>query len=84
MNHYVHMYSTMLNCEILSFDLTPSKYDRVVSSTRISHRTNRTSTRDINPPLYYLCWLCLTSHRQRGHLEAAPPFTVPCEGHKAR
>ena len=29
-------------------------------------------------------WLCLTSHRQRGHLETAPPFTVPCEGHEAR
>ena len=27
--------------------------------------------------------LCLTSHRQRGHLETAPPFTVPCEGHEA-
>ena len=25
-------------------------------------------------------WLSLTSHRQRGHLETAPPFTVPCEG----
>ena len=23
-------------------------------------------------------WLCLTSHQQRGHLETAPPFTVPC------
>ena len=29
-------------------------------------------------------WLCLTSHRQRGHLETAPPFTVPCEGCEAR
>ena len=29
-------------------------------------------------------WLCLTSHRQRGHLETAPPFTVPCEGGEAR
>ena len=28
-------------------------------------------------------WLCLTSHRQRGHLETAPPFTVPCEGREA-
>ena len=28
-------------------------------------------------------WLCLTSHRQGGHLETAPPFTVPCEGHEA-
>ena len=27
-------------------------------------------------------WLCLTSHRQRGHLETA--FTVPCEGREAR
>ena len=27
-------------------------------------------------------WLCLTSYRQRGHLEMAPPFTVPCEGRK--
>ena len=25
-------------------------------------------------------WLCLTFHRQRGQLETAPPFTVPCEG----
>ena len=24
-------------------------------------------------------WLCFTSHRQRGHLETAPPFNVPCE-----
>ena len=29
-------------------------------------------------------WLCLTSHRQRGHLETAPPFTVPCKGREAR
>ena len=29
-------------------------------------------------------WLCLTSHRQRGYLETAPPFTVPCEGREAR
>ena len=28
-------------------------------------------------------WLCLTSHRQRGHLDTAPPFTVPCEGREA-
>ena len=28
--------------------------------------------------------LCLASHRQRGHLEMAPPFTVPCEGCEAR
>ena len=28
--------------------------------------------------------LCLTSHRQRGHSETAPPFTVPCEGREAR
>ena len=29
-------------------------------------------------------WLSVTSHRQRGHLETAPPFTVPCEGREAR
>ena len=29
-------------------------------------------------------WLCLTSHRQRGHLETAPPYTVPFEGREAR
>ena len=29
-------------------------------------------------------WLCLTSHRHRGHLETAPPFTAPCEGREAR
>ena len=34
--------------------------------------------------IYIYGWLCLTSHRQRGHLETAPPFTVPCEGREAR
>ena len=34
--------------------------------------------------LVLVCWLCLTSHRQRGHLETAPPFTVSCEGREAR
>ena len=29
-------------------------------------------------------WLCFTSLRQQGHLETAPPFTVPCEGREAR
>ena len=29
-------------------------------------------------------WLFFTPHRQRGHLETAPPFTVPCEGRGAR
>ena len=28
-------------------------------------------------------WLCFTSHRQQGHLETSPPFTVPCEGREA-
>ena len=28
--------------------------------------------------------LCLTSHRQRGHLETALPFTVPCDGRGVR
>ena len=28
--------------------------------------------------------LCFTSLQQRGHLEKAPPFTVPCEGREAR
>ena len=32
----------------------------------------------------YLCWLCLTSHQQQGHLKMAPLFTVPCEGREAR
>ena len=39
--------------------------------------------KSINPNKY-VGWLCLTSHRQRGHLETAPPFTVPCEGREAR
>ena len=31
-----------------------------------------------------LGWLCFTSHRQQGHLETAPPFTIPCDGREAR
>ena len=34
--------------------------------------------------LLLLLLLCLTSHRQQGHKETAPPFTVPCEGREAR
>ena len=29
-------------------------------------------------------WSCLTSRRQRGHLETPPSFTVLCEGRGAR
>ena len=29
-------------------------------------------------------WLCFAFHRQRGHLETEPPFTVPCGGREAR
>ena len=29
-------------------------------------------------------WLCFMSIQQRGQLETAPPFTVPCEGCEAR
>ena len=29
-------------------------------------------------------WLCFKSHRRRGQLETAPPFTVPCEGREPR
>ena len=31
----------------------------------------------------FVC-LCFTSLQQRGHLEMAPPFTVPCEGREAQ
>ena len=37
-----------------------------------------------DPPPYRFGWLCFTSHRHRGHLDTAPPFTVPCEGREAR
>ena len=34
--------------------------------------------------IWLVGWLSFTSHRQRGHLETAPPFPVPCEGREAR
>ena len=33
--------------------------------------------------LWLVGWLCFTSHRQRGHLQTAPPFIVPCERREA-
>ena len=33
-----------------------------------------------NHILYVYICLCFTSLEQRGHLETAPQFTVPCEG----
>ena len=38
----------------------------------------------LSPPYALFVCLYFTSHRQRGHLETAPPFTVPCEGREAR
>ena len=35
-------------------------------------------------PSWLYGWLCFTSHQQRGHLETALPFTVPCEGREVR
>ena len=39
-------------------------------------------------PSVYRCWFvgwfCFTSHRQRGYVETAPPFTAPREGRGAR
>ena len=32
----------------------------------------------------WIVFLCFTSLQQRGHLETAPLFTVPCEGREAR
>ena len=32
---------------------------------------------------WFVCWLFLTSYRQRGHLETVPPFTVPFGGREA-
>ena len=37
--------------------------------------------------IYYIWlvdWMCLASHRQRGHLETTPLFTVPCERREVR
>ena len=35
-------------------------------------------------PVSFCQQYCFTSHRQRGHLETVPPFTVPCEGREAQ
>ena len=32
--------------------------------------------------ILHVGWLWFTSHQQRGHLETAPPLTVPCKGHE--
>ena len=46
---------------------------------------NHRLTRCLNNVTGWLVgWLCLTSHRQRGHLETAPPFTVHWEGWECR
>ena len=34
--------------------------------------------------MWLVGWLSFTSHQQRGHLDTAPQFTVPYEGHEAR
>ena len=34
--------------------------------------------------IYMFVCLCFTSLQERGHLETAPPFTVPCERREVR
>ena len=48
---------------------------------QIADKLNRALSRVVE--LKQVC-LCITSLQQRGHLETAPPFTVPCEGRQAR
>ena len=60
----------------------PMKYTPTCCSLDISSDISITNT------LYYFSmtvvgWLCFMSHRQRGHLETALQFTVPCEGRVA-
>ena len=61
---------------------------RISSSTIPSQgksvRFQEPGNEDANSYHVTVGWLCLTSHRQRGHLETAPLFTVPCEGREAR
>ena len=62
----------------------------LVAKVCVSYSSTILSLINFNFPLVFkislllVGWLCLTSHRQRGHLETAPPFAVPCEGREAR
>ena len=51
---------------------------------KLKSKSEMLSNDDRELSSYKVGWLCLTSHRQRGHLETAPPFTDSCEGRKAR
>ena len=61
-------------------------YERLVTSYLFS--TAILTNTDTDVMSIHLKWLigsmCFTSHRQRVHLETAPPLTVPCEGSEAR
>ena len=49
-----------------------------------SYVESRHSITHLSKIIWLVGWLCFTSHRQQGHQETAPPFTVPCEGREAR
>ena len=50
----------------------------------VTQETSKQDVKQTPAAVKLVGWLFLTSHRQRGHLETAPPFTVPCEGREAR
>ena len=53
------------------------------SKSKFSQRSFKPSN-DRAKVVWLVGCLGFTSNRQRGHLEMAPPFNVPCEGREAR
>ena len=72
-----------MNGDCLQDQLTCNAYGNPTKSGKW-HTRGKLTMRHFKPVGWLVGWLCLTSHRQRGHLETAPPFTVPCEGREAR
>ena len=64
---------TQSNCSILS---------EVTRNSSVA--TDKTSCLHTSALSRLVGWLCFMSHQQGGHLEKAPPFTVPCKGREAR
>ena len=83
------IFSLSLNLICLCSNTTPCRVGLVVSVSA-SHTVGRGFASRYKLPsiiarmlvCLFVC-LCLTSHRQRGHSETVPPFTVPCERREA-
>ena len=72
---YIYIYIYIYMCVCVCVHVRVQFFNTLLYIIRIYF----TTFLEYSSYVLFIC-LCFSSLQQRGHLETAPPFTVPCEG----